>query len=416
MKKGLLPVVSLVLSFILLPGFSPSAVSENCAQINAGVYSVSAADSGKTFLEKIREFFYKIMKLFNKLFKSFSVPKRENDQTWDNSGKFNVINPISPLRNNSIDVKKNFGAKGDGVTDDTAAIQSALNFFHSIGGTIVIPDGVYIVSKCLVFYSNQKIQLSDGAVLKRSSSAPSLRYLLASYTSSNQSDGGYNGVHDAVISGGTMDGNAEINQKITILNLCHTKNVTVENVHFIHGCFWHCIEVNSSLDATVKNCVFDGSSYTALRTDSVLNELLQIDGAEKGLYGPVYYHDGTEMTFVSDKTPCRNVNILNNKFICNTFSAIGDHVDFPHDGIIIRGNEFSGNPGRGRYCHFTKSVSNVVDEDNIREFAEDYSYDLFEEETTEISTGEIKENASKPSSEQSSVGTEESKDFSEHTN
>lgn len=40
---------------------------------------------------------------------------------------------------------KDFGAKGDGVTDDTAAIQSAINASPS-GGTIIFPEGKYCVS------------------------------------------------------------------------------------------------------------------------------------------------------------------------------------------------------------------------------------------------------------------------------
>lgn len=38
---------------------------------------------------------------------------------------------------------KAFGAKGDGIADDTQAIQKALNSISQTGGTIVIPDGVY---------------------------------------------------------------------------------------------------------------------------------------------------------------------------------------------------------------------------------------------------------------------------------
>lgn len=41
---------------------------------------------------------------------------------------------------------KGFGAKGDGTTDDTAAIQAALNSLGALGGTVLIPNGM----KCLI--------------------------------------------------------------------------------------------------------------------------------------------------------------------------------------------------------------------------------------------------------------------------
>jgi len=46
-----------------------------------------------------------------------------------------------------IDVKEYpFNAKGDGITDDTAAIQAAVDALPTAGGTIVIPAGSYVIS------------------------------------------------------------------------------------------------------------------------------------------------------------------------------------------------------------------------------------------------------------------------------
>ena len=57
-----------------------------------------------------------------------------------------------------IDVRK-FGAVGDGVTDDTDAIQAAIDYAYALGGgTVFFPNGTYLVSKkrtysCLVTYA-----------------------------------------------------------------------------------------------------------------------------------------------------------------------------------------------------------------------------------------------------------------------
>src|SRR5262249_39731902 len=51
-----------------------------------------------------------------------------------------------------LDVKQVFGAKGDGITDDTAAIQSGLNYMGSYGATNVtlyFPPGTYKVTSTL---------------------------------------------------------------------------------------------------------------------------------------------------------------------------------------------------------------------------------------------------------------------------
>lgn len=57
-----------------------------------------------------------------------------------------------------------YGARADGVTDDTAAIQAALD----ASSYVYIPDGVYMVDAVtgLLPHSNQVIELASGAVLK----------------------------------------------------------------------------------------------------------------------------------------------------------------------------------------------------------------------------------------------------------
>ena len=56
-----------------------------------------------------------------------------------------------------------FGAKGDGINDDTKAIQTALNK----GGEIQFPAGVYLISGKISVPSNTSIIGQDGAIIKQ---------------------------------------------------------------------------------------------------------------------------------------------------------------------------------------------------------------------------------------------------------
>jgi hypothetical protein len=67
------------------------------------------------------------------------------------------INPVSsenivfPSDAGVINVKVKYGAKGDGITDDTRAIQSALNAYPNDKRIIYLPNGTYLVSNTLTW-------------------------------------------------------------------------------------------------------------------------------------------------------------------------------------------------------------------------------------------------------------------------
>lgn len=242
-----------------------------------------------------------------------------------------------------INVKQNKAVFGDGIHDDTKALQACINELKD-GGTVYFPDGTYLISGALIFYSYQRLIFSDNAVILRSDkSEPVTRYLLASYSESEW--GGYTGTHDVVISGGIFDGNENLNEKSTLVNTVHCSNIIIENCKFRHCAYWHCIEINSTENSVVQNCVFDGPTYTVV-DDRLYNEQIQLDLAREGSYGPVYNCDGTLIDFKSDDTVCRNIIIRNNIFKCDGFPGVGHHGDIDHHNILIENNIFDGPSGR----------------------------------------------------------------------
>ena len=66
------------------------------------------------------------------------------------SGLVPVKNLTDYLNNNVFVNVKNFGAKGDGITDDTNAIQEALN----VGGAVFFPQGKYRLTASLIINKN----------------------------------------------------------------------------------------------------------------------------------------------------------------------------------------------------------------------------------------------------------------------
>jgi hypothetical protein len=71
--------------------------------------------------------------------------------SYNQGGAGAVNTSVQAKLQESVSVK-DFGATGDGVTDDTAAIQAAITYLDTLGGgTIHVPRGEYIISSTLDF-------------------------------------------------------------------------------------------------------------------------------------------------------------------------------------------------------------------------------------------------------------------------
>ena len=165
----------------------------------------------------------------------------------------------------SLDVRR-FGAVGDGVHDDTAAIQTAITCCPA-GGRVRIPAGRYLVTP-LFLKSHITIELQQGATLllcTDRSCFPILPgvtftkgedYLLGSWEG-NPLDSYASAITGVdvedvrIIGPGTVDGQAQLgdwwpNAKTRIgawrprlLFLCRCQNITVQGVHFQNSPAWN---------------------------------------------------------------------------------------------------------------------------------------------------------------------------------
>lgn len=242
----------------------------------------------------------------------------------------------------------NYGAKGDGVTDDSSAIQRALDELKTSGGIIFFPEGTYLLKSNVLFYSRQTLWFENGAALKQGASIDNL---LMSYCESSVTS--YNGTHDCLIYGATFDGSSYTTNN-TLVGIVHAKNITFENCVFKNAYGqWHNLEINSSYNVKVINCDFEGSRKTSQN-----GCLVQIDAINNTNTWP-WTNRGSV-----DSTVSKFVEIAGCIFHDDTVSpAIGNHSAASDDFIRIHDCVFDGLTGSRGAINF-QSATNVDIHDN----------------------------------------------------
>ncbi len=73
-----------------------------------------------------------------------------------------ATDPVFAGPNDWINVQTNFGAAGDGVTDDTTAIKSAIAAVGPNGGVVYFPVGVYVTSSPIVVSKSGTVLMGSG--------------------------------------------------------------------------------------------------------------------------------------------------------------------------------------------------------------------------------------------------------------
>lgn len=242
------------------------------------------------------------------------------------------------------------GAVGDGVADDRAAIQFALDQARDAGGgTVVIPAGrTYGVSTFLVAYSHTTVW-AYGATLKAIGNSGLLRNFLTGETHA-----GYTGRSHIQILGGTWDGNAAhagvgtVTSETDVINFVHCTDVTVRDATIKNTSTAHALEFNSTDGGRAINCRILGFKDNSVGSVRQFSEGIQIDIAKSG----------SSSIGDFDNTPAKNIVVSGCYFgpsdRLGAFGrAVGSHTAAAgktFDDIQVVGNRIDGALQEGVYA------------------------------------------------------------------
>ena len=227
-----------------------------------------------------------------------------------------------------------YGAKGDGVTDDTAAIQAAINAAVLTGGIVYFPAGTYVLTSYLTI-------TVGGSPLTLLSLAGATLELGAGFVSGPQGQGHIfiNGVGEITIDGLTFDGNKSLLAPDPLHNFAvwifNGADVTIRN----------CTARNLNTGGTGGNSAFVWTTGTD-RAQAIANKILNCAGGGLFFQGPDSLAEGNQLSSLDD------VGI-----VFNSPTAYGG---------VATGNTVAGIPGQAAFAVENGAYDVEISDNTIR--------------------------------------------------
>ncbi len=202
---------------------------------------------------------------------------------------------------------KDFGAKGDGSADDTAAIQAALTKANG-GGVVVVPQGTYKVTSRLQVGSNTQVIGLGKPIVRKAFGAKNATLLMnmLGYTPETH-PGGSNG-HSNILFRGIEFRGEYFNQvsaetaaapyREYCLSFVNGQNIIVEDCIFNSWNHCHLVEFSGIRGGIVRNCKFHNLSMdegAVAAGNAHPNEIIQLDPNTEAS-NAASAHDGTANT------------------------------------------------------------------------------------------------------------------------
>jgi hypothetical protein len=299
------------------------------------------------------------------------------------------INELRTHGDNWVNVKK-YGAVGDGTTDDTTAIQNAINavdgtaFTYNGGGTVIFPQGNYKITSALTINGHYNITLQGYGMARIHNANTSNGHAIVIGTSSEYREG-YSIIRDLWITGNANSGYGVYATKTTNLELHHVNL-------FYHG--YTALRLDYAFTFRAYNCDFAQNEQHGAYLTNISGNLTQfyscqfntndtagyagarVEGASLNVsfigcdftandYGLDIrnttnanvigcYFEATASTtrnLYAGSTAMKNLNLIGNYF---QGAAVADAVDLDDvTGVVIVNNHFN-------TCNLT-TTANTVD-------------------------------------------------------
>lgn len=224
-----------------------------------------------------------------------------------------------------------YGAKGDNISDDTDAIQSALNEASRWPNVkVIIPEGIYRLTKELYLFRNTHLKMDEASVLLRCHDGNVIR----NYRTSDVFYG-YEGNSHITIEGGVLDCNAVQSSRVCNgIALAHAENITLRKLTIKDTQSGHGAELTGVRHVWFDRCRFVGFMFTS----QYYSEAIQLEPAIRaGFAGQA-----------ADHTPTHHVTVQQCYFGASGTPGtvpwpcgVGAHGAYPDayfDHIIVRDN------------------------------------------------------------------------------
>lgn len=264
--------------------------------------------------------------------------------------------PTLTIGSASVNVR-NAGARGDGVHDDTAAFQAAINSLPTSGGTITVPAGTYRINalKSINMRSHTRLKMDRLAQLVAIPNNQTRSYVVKAWR-----------VNNVEIVGGSIVGerarhigaSGEWGMGIDILG---SSKVYVHDLK-VSNCWGDGLYVGSqgsagnatpSADVTIKNVVSDNNRRQGLSIGPV-NHLYIVNSTFSNTHG-TKPQAGIDIEPMLTRGLAQNIRIEGSHITGNGGSGVEAQANVT--GLTLTSNTIKGNTGYGVYGNSASHIA-----------------------------------------------------------